>query len=105
MLRTDLLVALVVVIFVICRSDTATLGSIVSTKTATGTGTGTSGTSQTGTGASSILSLGSSEPKINSTTGNIQTLLVAPTKNSTQDNVNTIIGVVSSNFFYKWMSL
>jgi hypothetical protein len=63
MLRTCLLVALVAVIFVVRRSDTVNLASLVPTNSAAGTGTGltlnsgTSGNSLTGTGAlvSSIL--------------------------------------------------
>jgi hypothetical protein len=107
MLRTYLLVALVVIIFVVRRSDTANLGSIVSNKTATSIGTGislklgTTGTNQTGKGAPPSLSLGSSGSKKSSTIENIQTSMVAPTKNSSQDNVKTIIDVVSNNFRYK----
>jgi len=107
MSRTFLLVAVVVVIFAIRRSNTANLGSIVSNKTATGIGTGislnlgTSGTNQTGKGASPSLSLNSSGSKINSTTGNITTSVVGSTQNSSQDNVKTIIDVVSNSFCYK----
>ncbi len=84
MLRTCLLVALVVVGR---RSDTAVLGNSL--------------ISEIVKAPSLSLGLGSSGSAAGLTTKTNKPSVVGPTKTSSQNNVNPIVGVVSNNFCYK----
>jgi len=87
MLRTCLLVALVVVIVVVRRSDTAILGNNLMSEIAKA--------------PSLSLGLGSSGSGAGLTTKTNKPSVVGTTKSSSQNNVNPIVAVVSNNFCYK----